>query len=78
MTDKEMFLSMSTEEIGGYAYPPVGDRGLNVAARHPGLRPEESNLPSASIRSTLPPPSARSGDRTSRVSPAQAMTSTGC
>jgi len=47
MTDKEMFLSMSTVEIDDYEYPPVGVRSLAEALPHgtPGLRPEESSLP---------------------------------
>ena len=47
MTDKEMFLSMSTVEIDDYEYPPVGDRPRAEALPHgtPGLRPEESSLP---------------------------------
>ena len=47
MTDKEMFLSMSTVEIGSYEHPPVGDRIRVEALPHgtPGLRPEETFLP---------------------------------
>jgi 2-oxoglutarate ferredoxin oxidoreductase subunit alpha len=47
MTDKEMFLSMSTVEINSYAYPPVSDRVLAAALPPgtPGLRPEESSFP---------------------------------
>ena len=81
MTDKEMFLSMSTVEIDDYEYPPVGNRATrrSAAARHArapprGIKPTLT----ASIRSTHPPPSARSADRTSCVSPARATTSTGC
>ena len=47
MTDKEMFLSMSTVEIEGYEHPAVGDRARAEALPYgtPGLRPEESSLP---------------------------------
>jgi 2-oxoglutarate/2-oxoacid ferredoxin oxidoreductase subunit alpha len=47
MTDKEMFLSMSTVEIDDYEYPPVGDRSRAKALPHGtlGLRPEETFLP---------------------------------
>jgi 2-oxoglutarate ferredoxin oxidoreductase subunit alpha len=47
MTDKEMFLSMSTVEIDDYEYLPVGDRTRAEAlpSGTPGLRPEESSLP---------------------------------
>jgi 2-oxoglutarate ferredoxin oxidoreductase subunit alpha len=47
MTDKEMFLSMSTVEVGSYEHPLVGDRVRAKALPHgtSGLRPEESTLP---------------------------------
>ncbi len=47
MTDKEMFLSMSTVEVESYEHPAVGDRARAEALPYgtPGLRPEESSLP---------------------------------
>jgi 2-oxoglutarate ferredoxin oxidoreductase subunit alpha len=47
MTDKEMFLSMSTVEVGSYEHPPVSDRAQaeTLPQGTPGLRPEESHLP---------------------------------
>ena len=47
MTDKEMFLSMSTVEVGSYKHPLVGDRvrAETLPQGTPGLRPEESYLP---------------------------------
>lgn len=47
MTDKEIFLSMSTAEIDSYEYPLVGERTLAEALPDdtPGLRPEESFFP---------------------------------
>jgi 2-oxoglutarate/2-oxoacid ferredoxin oxidoreductase subunit alpha len=47
MTDKEMFLSMSTVEVGSYEHPSVGDRARAemLPQGTPGLRPEESHLP---------------------------------
>jgi 2-oxoglutarate ferredoxin oxidoreductase subunit alpha len=47
MTDKEMFLSMSTVGIDDYEHPPVGDRARAEALPSGtlGLRPEESSLP---------------------------------
>jgi 2-oxoglutarate/2-oxoacid ferredoxin oxidoreductase subunit alpha len=47
MTDKEMFLSMSTVEVDDYAYPPVRARAeaAPLPAGTVGLRPEETFLP---------------------------------
>jgi 2-oxoglutarate ferredoxin oxidoreductase subunit alpha len=47
MTDKEMFLSMSTVEIEDYKCPPVRARTPAQALPQgtPGLRPEESSFP---------------------------------
>jgi 2-oxoglutarate ferredoxin oxidoreductase subunit alpha len=47
MADKEMFLSMSTVEVGSYEHPPVSDRAQaeTLPQGTPGLRPEESHLP---------------------------------
>jgi 2-oxoglutarate/2-oxoacid ferredoxin oxidoreductase subunit alpha len=47
MTDKEMFLSMSTVEVISYEHPSVGSRVLAEALPYgtPGLRPEESTFP---------------------------------
>ena len=47
MTDKEMFLSMSTVDVDEYAYPPVRARALAapLPLGTPGLRPEETFLP---------------------------------
>ena len=47
MTDKEMFLSMSTVEVEHYNYPPVSERVRAEALPNgaPGLRAEESSLP---------------------------------
>jgi len=47
MTDKEMFLSMSTVEVGSYEHPPVRARvqAETLPQDTPGLRAEESYLP---------------------------------
>jgi 2-oxoglutarate ferredoxin oxidoreductase subunit alpha len=47
MTDKEMFLSMSTAAVDGYEAPPVRarTRAVAVQAGTSGLRAEESHLP---------------------------------
>ena len=47
MTDKEMFLSMSTVEIESYEHPAVGERtrAEALSSSTPGLRPEESFFP---------------------------------
>jgi 2-oxoglutarate ferredoxin oxidoreductase subunit alpha len=47
MTDKDMFLSMSTVEVDDYAYPPVRARAIAapMPTGTPGLRPEETFLP---------------------------------
>ena len=58
MTDKEMFLSMSTVELESYEYPPVRERAHAAAlpAGTPGLRPEESFLPWRFEPIDQPPP----------------------
>jgi 2-oxoglutarate ferredoxin oxidoreductase subunit alpha len=47
MTDKEMFLSMSTVEVDDYQYPPVRARAVapTLPGGTAGLRPEETFLP---------------------------------
>jgi 2-oxoglutarate/2-oxoacid ferredoxin oxidoreductase subunit alpha len=47
MTDKDMFLSMSTVEVDEYAYPHVRARAMAapLPINTPGLRPEETFLP---------------------------------
>lgn len=58
LTDKEMFLSMSTVEVDGYEHPPVRARVGAVAAplHAPGLRPEESFMPYRTETPDQPPP----------------------
>jgi 2-oxoglutarate ferredoxin oxidoreductase subunit alpha len=58
LTDKEMFLSMSTVEIDDYAHPPVRTRiqAQAISAETPGLRPEESFLPWRTDPLDAPPP----------------------
>ncbi len=68
LTDKEMFLSMSTVEVAAYESPPVRARAAATAA------PENVFIPYALIQWTrrrLYPPSA---DRTLCASPARATT----
>jgi 2-oxoglutarate/2-oxoacid ferredoxin oxidoreductase subunit alpha len=58
LTDKEMFLSMSTVEIDSYEYPAVRQRKIADAlpAGTPGLRPEETFLPWRFEPLDQPPP----------------------
>ena len=58
LTDKEMFLSMSTVDVAGYEQPPVRGRGEAQAlpADTPGLRGEESFFPYRFDPLDAPPP----------------------
>ncbi|MCX6029576.1 MAG: pyruvate flavodoxin/ferredoxin oxidoreductase [Chloroflexi bacterium] len=58
LTDKEMFLSMSTVNVNSYAYPPVRARlpAEALPAGAPGLRPEETFLPYRFDPLAAPPP----------------------
>ncbi len=58
LTDKEMFLSMSTVEVDAYDHPPVCERTAAAATPPgtPGLRPEESFMPYRAEPPDQPPP----------------------
>lgn len=58
LTDKELFQSLSTVDIGSYEYPAVGTRvqARPLPPETPGLRPEESFLPYAWNPIDAPPP----------------------
>lgn len=58
LTDKEMFLSMSTVEVESYDHPPVRERvhARALPADTPGLRPEETFLPYHFEPIDRPPP----------------------
>ncbi len=65
LTDKEMFLSMSTVEVADYEQPPVQGRQMAEAAPEgaPGLRPEESFMPYRADPIDAPPPFSPVGGR---------------
>ncbi len=58
LTDKEMFLSLSTVELASYEHPPVRPRvqAASLPAGAPGLRPEETFLPYRFDPLDAPPP----------------------
>ena len=81
LTDKEMFLSMSTVELDSYEQPPVQDAARRVAAagRHAG--PARRRIVHAlSLRSARCAAAFQPGTagRTSCASPAPATTNTAC